>query len=68
MMTQKYQKIRELKVSKAMSRRKYWRWLPVPQIRLSGRWLENAGFSPCTVVHVEVMQGKMVITSKERKA
>lgn len=61
--------IRFLKVCKAWT----WRekllgnWLAVPKINLKGLWLEKAGFTPSTIIHVEVLQGKMIITKKERK-
>jgi hypothetical protein len=36
-----------------------------PKLTLSGKWLEEAGFSPSTLINVEVQNGKLVITSKE---
>jgi len=38
----------------------------VPSLRLSGNWLTEAGFLHSTLVNVEVRDGKMVITSRER--
>jgi toxic protein SymE len=35
---------------------------PAPWIRLSGRWLEEAGFEISGKVRVEVQKGKLVIT------
>lgn len=35
---------------------------PAPWIRLSGRWLEEAGFEISGKVRVEVEKGKLVIT------
>ncbi|WP_408273947.1 SymE family type I addiction module toxin [Paraburkholderia nemoris] len=36
---------------------------PAPWIRLSGRWLEEAGFQIGGRIRVEVGRGKLVITS-----
>ena len=36
-----------------------------PKLTLSGKWMEEAGFSPSTLINVEVQFGKLVITSKE---
>ena len=36
---------------------------PAPWIRLSGRWLEQAGFLPRSRVRVRVMRGCLVITT-----
>ncbi len=33
----------------------------VPEIRLKGRWLEQAGFSPSDQVIVEVQAGKLIV-------
>ncbi|WP_278500700.1 SymE family type I addiction module toxin [Paraburkholderia fungorum] len=35
---------------------------PAPWIRLSGRWLEQAGFEISGRIRVEVERGKLVIT------
>jgi toxic protein SymE len=35
----------------------------VPHLRLSGRWLEAAGFSTGAAVKVRVDQGQLVITA-----
>jgi toxic protein SymE len=35
---------------------------PAPWIRLSGRWMEEAGFEISGKVRVEVQKGKLVIT------
>jgi toxic protein SymE len=35
-----------------------------PHLRLSGRWLESAGFAPGTRVRVQVQQGQLVITTE----
>ena len=37
----------------------------VPSLRLSGKWLANAGFHASKLVRVEVLHGKMIITSIE---
>ncbi|MFM0477519.1 SymE family type I addiction module toxin [Paraburkholderia strydomiana] len=36
---------------------------PAPWIRLSGRWLEQAGFEIGGTIRVEVQKGRLVITS-----
>ncbi|MBK6285832.1 MAG: type I addiction module toxin, SymE family [Draconibacterium sp.] len=36
-----------------------------PKLTMSGKWLEEAGFLPSTLINVEVQYGKLVITSKE---
>lgn len=36
--------------------------LPVPRIRLTGRWLEQAGFKPHSRVCVQVEEGRLIIT------
>jgi hypothetical protein len=36
-----------------------------PKLTLSGKWLEEAGFSHSTFINVEVENGRLVITSKE---
>ncbi|MFL9867995.1 SymE family type I addiction module toxin [Paraburkholderia fungorum] len=35
---------------------------PAPWIRLSGRWLEEAGFGISALIKVEVQKGRLVIT------
>lgn len=37
---------------------------PVPWIRLSGLWLEQAGFTPRSIIRVRVMQDCLVITKE----
>jgi len=39
--------------------------IPAPSLRLSGKWLESAGFKSSKTVQVEVLQGKMIITAVE---
>ena len=36
-----------------------------PKLTLSGKWLEEAGFLPSTLINVEVQNGRLIITSKE---
>ncbi|MDQ7982492.1 SymE family type I addiction module toxin [Paraburkholderia sp. SARCC-3016] len=43
-------------------RHNYEDYPPVPWIRLSGRWLEEAGFEISGKARVEVQKGKLVIT------
>jgi len=41
--------VRQLKIEAAGD---FWKGLIIPKIRLAGRWLERAGFSPGSHVHV----------------
>ncbi len=36
--------------------------IPVPMIRLSGMWIEQAGFEPAHRIRIEVSPGRLVIT------
>ena len=36
-----------------------------PKLTLTGKWLEEAGFLPSTLISVEVENGRLIITSKE---
>jgi hypothetical protein len=36
-----------------------------PKVTLSGKWMEEAGFLPSTLINIEVQFGKLVITTKE---
>jgi len=35
-----------------------------PKLTLSGKWLQEAGFLPSTLINVEVENGRLVITSQ----
>jgi hypothetical protein len=35
---------------------------PVPELRLAGKWLGQAGFAPGTRVSIAVEQGRLVVT------
>jgi hypothetical protein len=35
-----------------------------PKLTLSGKWLEEAGFLPSTLINVEVENGRLVITTQ----
>jgi len=60
--------IRKLKIGRSSQfRESLNRWVSFPQIKLQGKWLKEAGFDPCTIIHVEVSKGRMVITGKEAK-
>ena len=54
-----------IKLSTLYQPRDYHQYNKVPMLKLSGKWLENAGFKPSKTVKVEVSDGKMVITSIE---
>ena len=38
----------------------------LPQIRLQGKWLKQAGFAPGGQVEVQVEAGQLIIRSEER--
>jgi hypothetical protein len=38
----------------------------LPQIRLQGKWLRQAGFAPGGQVEVQVETGRLIIKSEER--
>jgi hypothetical protein len=38
-----------------------------PYLRLQGRWLERAGFGVGTAVHIEVFEGRLVLSRAEPK-
>jgi toxic protein SymE len=55
------QNSRKLKIhTKYRSRR--FDWVPIPEIRLEGKWLENLGFTQGQTVSVELKQNKLTIT------
>jgi hypothetical protein len=35
-----------------------------PKLTLSGKWLEEAGFMPSTLINVEVENGRLIITTQ----
>jgi hypothetical protein len=35
-----------------------------PKLTLSGKWLEEAGFLPSTLINVEVENGRLIITTQ----
>lgn len=55
-----------IKLSELYRPKKYWQFTKVPMLRLSGKWLEQAGFHISKTVHVEVQYGKMIITSIDK--
>ncbi len=55
-----------LKLSSAWRETNYRRFHRVPFLRMSGKWLEQAGFHISKTVHVEVQYGKMIITSIDK--
>jgi hypothetical protein len=52
-----------IKLSELYRPKKYWQFTKVPMLRLSGKWLEQAGFQAKKTVYVEVQDGKMIITA-----
>jgi hypothetical protein len=36
-----------------------------PKLTISGKWLQDAGFQPYTLIQVQVEKGRLVITSKD---
>jgi toxic protein SymE len=41
--------------------------IKIPHLRLTGRWLEAAGFPPGSLVNVRVANGQLVITPRNEK-
>ena len=37
----------------------------VPKLTMSGKWLAQAGFHPSKLIHVEVQNNRLIITSIE---
>jgi len=35
-----------------------------PKVTLTGKWLEEAGFLPSTLINIEVENGRLVITTQ----
>ncbi|MDR5767963.1 MULTISPECIES: SymE family type I addiction module toxin [unclassified Caballeronia] len=54
--------MRECDIKTAHNRGKYERPIPVPYIRLMGKWLAQAGFKPRSRVCVQVEDGRLIIT------
>jgi toxic protein SymE len=54
--------VRECDYKAAHNRGKYERLIPVPHIRLMGKWLQQAGFEPWSRVCVQVEDGRLIIT------
>ena len=55
--------VRQLKIEAAGD---FWKGLIIPKIRLAGRWLERAGFSPGSHVHVTCLApGVIELRSRE---
>jgi len=49
-----------------VARNNYQRTFAIrPKLTLSGKWMEEAGFLPSTLINIEVQFGKLVITTKE---
>ena len=59
------EEVRRLRVEEHCYRRAYSVGR-ASRIRLKGKWLEQAGFSPGDRVDVRVNQGKLVITKEAR--
>ncbi|QYD68220.1 type I toxin-antitoxin system SymE family toxin [Paraburkholderia edwinii] len=54
--------MREGDYKTAQNRNKYESPIPVPHIRLMGKWLQQAGFEPRSRVCVQVEERRFVIT------
>lgn len=55
--------MRLIKISGLFQRRR-WAGVFVPQIRLQGIYLRNAGFAPGDAVQVTIENGKIIITKQ----
>lgn len=40
-------------------------WVGVPYLRMSGRWLEQAGFAAGTRVYVKAEAGRLILTNED---
>lgn len=59
-------KIRILKIQPEYRKNKFTRKLsPVPSLKLSGNWLDNAGFHTGKVIHVYVENNSLAIRPVE---
>ena len=54
---------RKTTVGTRNAQRTYW-YVQVPQLRLEGKWLADAGFDSGTKVSVEVKKGRLVLKPK----
>jgi len=55
---------RRLKVYRFWRSGRYWEDGPLPQIRLEGKWLQEAGFAIGTPIEVQVRPGHLLITTR----
>ena len=58
-------KVRYLKLKEFYSLNKLRETRKVPELRLCGKWLEQAGFTTSEYVCVTVMQGLLIIQNKQ---
>jgi cell division inhibitor SulA len=57
---------RVIKIQPEYRKNKFTRKLtPVPSLKLSGNWLENAGFHTGKIIHVHVENNSLVIHATE---
>ncbi len=45
-----------------------WKYIPVPEIRLTGRWLKELGFEIGKDIDVKQQKNKLTITLTEKKS
>lgn len=58
--------VRIIKIQPEYRKNKFTRKLtPVPSLKLSGNWLENAGFHTGKIIHVLVENNELVIQAVE---
>jgi toxic protein SymE len=61
-LTIKINKNRLLKVTSKFQRRSRQKWISVPEIKLSGKWLKRLGFKEGDYAKIETFEKKIVIT------
>lgn len=59
-------KLRKLKIYKKFQPRE-WKYTPVPEIRLEGRWLKELGFEIGKEIEVRQQKNKLTITLTDKK-
>ncbi len=58
---------RKLKIYQKYQPRE-WKYIPVPEIRLAGRWLKELGFEIGKDIDVKQQKNKLTITLTEKKS
>ena len=59
-------KFRKLKIYKKFQARE-WKYIPVPEIRLEGKWLKELGFEIGKEIEIKQQKNKLIITLTDKK-